>query len=112
MRWARTLDSSRLWDPASGWLDPKDATSSPSDGGRHGNATGWVSQSISKIFRAAYNTVLNMSIARFSGAGRRVFHMMCHTRFCDWNRVWYGCEGPPPDMHITYQSSAAFREWQ
>ena len=42
VRWARTLDPSRLWDPASGWVDPADPTSSPSDGGRHGNATGWV----------------------------------------------------------------------
>ncbi len=42
IRWARTLDSSRLWDTTSGWVDPQDSTSSPSNS-RHGNATGYVS---------------------------------------------------------------------
>ena len=41
IRWASKLDPSRLWDAASGWVDPADPTSSPSTS-NHGNATGYV----------------------------------------------------------------------
>ena len=41
VRWATAIDPSRLWDAASGWVDPADSTSAPSDP-RHGNATGYV----------------------------------------------------------------------
>ena len=41
IRWASKLDPSRLWDAASGWVDPADPSSSPSTS-NHGNATGYV----------------------------------------------------------------------
>ena len=41
IRWASKLDPSRLWDAASGWVDPADPTSSPSTS-NHGNATVYV----------------------------------------------------------------------
>ncbi|CAK0785159.1 hypothetical protein CVIRNUC_008365 [Coccomyxa viridis] len=41
IRWASKLDPSRLWDAASGWVDPADPTSSPSTS-NHGNATGYI----------------------------------------------------------------------
>ena len=41
VRWATAIDPSRLWDAASGWVDPADSTSAPSNP-RHGSATGYV----------------------------------------------------------------------